>query len=122
MLDRIHKAHKDTLSTASELMPVDDVVFYKRDSNGTLTFQEARNGNVANIWLYSFSSDGTRKAVGLLSQYEIMTLEQLEDNGSALVQYRHYGSSYADCVTVEDEPAADDPESCIVRMNAYKKP
>jgi hypothetical protein len=102
-----------TVETNSSFGPVNDVVFYKRDQEGLLTYLRAQKAEVAVIFIAGFSTGGkltiigeadeghpsfiiyktkalldserSAQPVGILSDYYLREITKLADNGVATV-------------------------------------
>ncbi len=110
-----HSQQLCILATDSALHPVDDLVFFRLDDLGYLTMLRAEFGDVANIWIHGFSAGGKYTIMGyaeeghpsyvvyptervlssgysldpvaVISDYYIVNLLHLDDDGSATVEY-----------------------------------
>jgi hypothetical protein len=102
------------VKTSSSEMPVNDVVFYRRDSSGYLFFIEAIKGDVAHVLLWGFSIGGKYtvityaeeggpnfliyetdkflsskrplEATAVISEYDIRSIVSVDDSGDAVVE------------------------------------
>lgn len=134
-----------TLSSSVENSAANDIVFYKRNSFGTLTYLEARKGDIAVTWLQGFSGggaltviataeeghpsfsiyrtddflnpDGRRQPVAHIGQYEIDAIHALSDSGRAIVSFYHQGRTPETCLPRDPDTLLDDSERCLIRLD-----
>ena len=138
-----------SLSTPSELMPVNDVVFYKKVKQGGLVFLNAQQGDVAMTWLAGFSKHGRytiigkseeghpsfllydtnefldpyidAKAIGFLSEYHVSHIVELSDNGRALIELVDGEHQEQHCLTPSEEHKLLSTGGCLVYIQLVDK-
>jgi len=136
-------------TTYSPIGPVDDIVFYHRDSKGNLTFIESYQGDIAVHYFDGFSTNGKllvlgyaeeghpsfyfhetqkyfagdTKSIAFISKYEYTHLENVEDNGDVIVGLMEdYVKDRALCATKESLGDDYNENVCVIKYNIYESP
>lgn len=136
------------LKTQSPFGPVDDVVFYKKDKDGHMTFLSAVQGSIAVVYFDSFSKGGKflvigeaeeghpnfivhstarflnpgtgSSIVGSIYNYYITHLDQILDDGTIIHSVMEGGDEpMPACIDVSTLEDIYDKDTCHIVANIY---